>query len=338
MLEARNAERHSTSCVPPRGRRGGRIGAEIRARRTSRIERLRRRLFRKRLRQLYTPAGRRAMPPLVLPGRAAFVYAQGDSVAVTGDCSLVVGSWGRRVVGGDHAGVRRSAPHRTQGAPRRPWWACASPSAARPSRSSRMGTRTFSIRVECWGAWRIIPSRDRSSPRGFVCRRRRGRRRRRGFTRSRWRPRAAVGMGPSALLSGCPRTAPRDRPTPRVPPLRGGDDGLSGGVSNVVAGLCATPRRRGRRRAGAPPRALSPCWVLSARVEGGVDGDWAASVAGLEKRVCFARRCFRRWRRTARVRGWWARWTSCWKSRRSARGETLRGAARDERGWKARHL
>ena len=41
--------------------------------------------------QLYTPAGRRAMPPLVTPGRAAFVSASGGRlVAVTGDCSLIV--------------------------------------------------------------------------------------------------------------------------------------------------------------------------------------------------------------------------------------------------------
>ena len=41
--------------------------------------------------QLYTPAGRRAMPPLVLPGRAAFISAAGGQlIVVTGDGSLVV--------------------------------------------------------------------------------------------------------------------------------------------------------------------------------------------------------------------------------------------------------
>ena len=58
------------------------------------------------------------------------------------------GSWGRRVVRRRPCGCPslRSSPDPGR-RPRRPWWACASPSAARPSRSSRMGTRTFSIRV-----------------------------------------------------------------------------------------------------------------------------------------------------------------------------------------------
>ena len=40
---------------------------------------------------VYTPAGRRAVPPLAFPGRAAFVCADEEKlVAVTGDCSLIV--------------------------------------------------------------------------------------------------------------------------------------------------------------------------------------------------------------------------------------------------------
>ena len=57
--------------------------------------------------QLYTPAGRRAMPPLVLPGRAAFVSADGGRlVAVTGDCSLVV--WELGVPGEEMQTMRES--------------------------------------------------------------------------------------------------------------------------------------------------------------------------------------------------------------------------------------
>ena len=115
MLEARNAERHCDVVCSAAGttRWTDRCGDS----RATHIagSASRRRLFGGCV-QLYTPAGRRAMPPLVLPGRAAFVYAQGGQlVAVTGDCSLVVwelGTPGRR---------RRpcgcpSPAHRTQGA------------------------------------------------------------------------------------------------------------------------------------------------------------------------------------------------------------------------------
>jgi protein HIRA/HIR1 len=92
MLEARNGERHADVVCSTAGvvRWTDRCG-ESRATHIAGSAKFAAVFFENGTVQLYTPAGRRAMPPLVLPGRAAFVSAAGGQlVAVTGDCSLVV--------------------------------------------------------------------------------------------------------------------------------------------------------------------------------------------------------------------------------------------------------
>ena len=150
MLEARNAERHCDVVCSAAGttRWTDRCG-DSRATHIAGSSVFAAVFFENGCVQLYTPAGRRAMPPLVLPVARRSCTRRVDSLwpspaIVRSWC----GSWGRRVVRRRPRGCPslRSSPDPGR-RPRRPWWACASPSAARPSRSSRMGTRTFSIRV-----------------------------------------------------------------------------------------------------------------------------------------------------------------------------------------------
>ena len=92
MLEARNSERHADIVCSTAGviRWTDRC-AEARVTHIAGSSKFSAVFFENGTVQLYTPAGRRALPPLVLPGRAAFVSAAGGQlIAVTGDCSLVV--------------------------------------------------------------------------------------------------------------------------------------------------------------------------------------------------------------------------------------------------------
>ena len=329
-----------TSCVPPRGRRGGRIGRRFARDAHRRIERLRRRLFRKRLRPAVHPGGQaRDAAAGASRSRGVRVRAGWTAVAVTGDCSLVVWELGTP---GREAETMRCPSLRSSPDPGRAR-AAHGGRAPRQVRLARRAVRgwarvRFPSGSEMLGARRIVPSRDRSSPRGFARRAAGGGGGGELHALQVAAARAAVGMGPSALLSGVPRTAPRDRPTPECLLSAAEMMGSQAEYRTWLRAYVRTspPRAPTRRRPSAS--SVTPCWVLSARA-------WKEAWTVTGRRAsrgssafCFARRCFRRWRRTARVRGWWARWTSCWKSRRSARGETLRGAARDGERVKARHL
>ena len=208
MLEARNAERHcDVVCSSGGSSRWTDRCPDARATHIAGSTQFAAVFFENGTVQLYTPAGRRAMPPLVLPGRAAFVSADGGRlVAVTGDCSLVV--WELGVPGEETQTMRESVAPLLTG-PRAPpappmvgvrLARCGSPVA----QFADGHAYAFHARLKAWA--RVA---DHAFPRSEFT------------TRLRLPPgagagghggelhalqvaaaRAAVGMGPSALLSG----------------------------------------------------------------------------------------------------------------------------------------
>ena len=119
MLEARNGERHSdVVCSTAGAVRWTDRCSESRATHIAGTKAFAAVFFENGTVQLYTPAGRRAMPPMVTPGRAAFVSASGGRlVAVTGDCSLIVWDLG---VPGEETQVMRESVAPLLAGPRAP--------------------------------------------------------------------------------------------------------------------------------------------------------------------------------------------------------------------------
>ena len=208
MLEARNAERHCDVVCSSGGsaKWTDRCG-DSRATHLCCSKEFAAVFFENGIVQLYTPAGRRAMPPLVLPGKAAFVSADcGRLVAVTGDCSLIV--WELGVPGEERETMRESvAPLLTgpRAPPAPPMVGVRLAKCGAPVAQFADGhAYVFYPRLKSWA--RVA---DHSFPRSEFT------------TRLRLPPgagggghggelhalqvaaaRAAVGMGPSALLSG----------------------------------------------------------------------------------------------------------------------------------------
>jgi protein HIRA/HIR1 len=292
MLEARNAERHCDIVCSAAGttRWTDRCG-DSRATHIAGSSAFAAVFFENGCVQLYTPAGRRAMPPLVLPGRAAFVYAKGGQlVAVTGDCSLVV--WELGTPGRETETMRVSVAPLLTG-PRAPpappmvgvrLAKCGSPVAQFADGHAYV----FHQGLKCWA--RVA---DHSFPRSEFTTRLRLPAAAGGGGGGELHAlqvaaaRAAVGMGPSALLSGG-APAPRRETGRHLECLLSAAE-MMGSQAEYRAWLRAYVRHLAAEGADAqaPLRELCHAMLgpLSARVEGGVDGDWAASVAGLEKRV-----------------------------------------------------
>ena len=292
MLEARNAERHCDVVCSAAGttRWTDRCG-DSRATHIAGSSVFAAVFFENGCVQLYTPAGRRAMPPLVLPGRAAFVYAQGGQlVAVTGDCSLVV--WELGTPGREAETARVSVAPLLTG-PRAPpappmvgvrLAKCGSPVAQFADGHAYV----FHQGLKCWA--RVA---DHSFPRSEFTTRLRLPAAAGGGGGGELHAlqvaaaRAAVGMGPSALLSGG-APAPRRETGRHLECLLSAAE-MMGSQAEYRTWLRAYVRHLAAEGADAqaPLRELCHAMLgpLSARVERGVDGDWAASVAGLEKRV-----------------------------------------------------
>ena len=107
----------------------------------------------------------------------------------------------------------------------------------------------------------------------------------------------------------------------------------------MVAGMCDT--RAEGADAQAPLRELCHAMLgpLSARVEGGVDGDWAASVAGLEKRVLLRETVFPALAANRACQRLVGEMDELLEVAEKRAGEKRREERRaTERGWKARHL
>ena len=261
MLEARNSERHSDVVCSTAGivRWTDRC-SESRATHIAGTKTFAAVFFENCTVQLYTPAGRRAMPPLVTPGRAAFVSASGGRlVAVTGDCSLIV--WDLGVPGQGDAGderERRPAPVGTSGASR-------AADGGREARQVRLADRAVRgrarVRVppqaQIVGARRgsVVPPvgvyHPTATPGGG------GRLGPRRAPRASSRRRESGGRHGTLRASQRrrPRAPPRDWAPPRVPPRGGGHAGIAGGVPGVAEGVLEAPRGGGSRgpRARAAP-------------------------------------------------------------------------------------
>ena len=178
MLEARNGERHSdVVCSTAGAVRWTDRCSESRATHIAGTKAFAAVFFENGTVQLYTPAGRRAMPPMVTPGRAAFVSASGGRlVAVTGDCSLIVWDLG---VPGEETQVMRESVAPLLAGPRAPPRATHGGREARQMRIPDSAVRRRArVRVppqaQVVGARRgsIVPP-ARSSPRASGCPRRR---------------------------------------------------------------------------------------------------------------------------------------------------------------------
>ena len=212
-----------TSCVPPRGRRGGRIGAEIRARRTSPDRASSPPSFSKTAASSCTPrrAGarcRRWCFPVARRSCTRRVDSLWPSPAIVRSWC---GSWGRRVVRRRPCGCPslRSSPDaraaRAAHGGRAPRQVRLARRAVRgwarvrfPSGSEMLGARGGSFLPA------IGVHHEASSAGGGGGRRRRRTSRAPGGGRARRRRHGTVRV----VERRCPRTAPRDRPTPRVPP------------------------------------------------------------------------------------------------------------------------
>jgi protein HIRA/HIR1 len=208
MLEARNAEKHcDVVCSSGGVARWSDRCSDSRATHIVGSAEFAAVFFENGTTQLYTPAGRRAMPPLVLPGKVAFVSARGGRlVAVCGDCSLIV--WELGVPGEERQTMRESVAPLLIGprAPPAPAMVGVrlSVSGAPIAQFADGHAYVFQHRLKAWA--RVA---DHSFPRSEFT------------TRLRLPPgaggggtggelhalqvaaaRAAVGMGPSALLQG----------------------------------------------------------------------------------------------------------------------------------------
>jgi protein HIRA/HIR1 len=306
MLEARNAEKHcDVVCSSGGTTRWTDRCSDARATHIAGSKQFAAVFFENGTVQLYTPAGRRAMPPLVLPGRAAFVSADGGRlVAVTGDCSLVV--WELGVPGEETQTMRESVAPLLTG-PRAPpappmvgvrLAKCGSPVA----QFADGHAYAFHSRLKSWA--RVA---DHSFPRSEFT------------TRLRLPPgagggghggelhalqvaaaRSAVGMGPSALLSGgAGAPAPR-RETGRHLECLLASAEILGSKHEYRTWLRAYVRHLAaegpEEQSAVPLREL--CVSLLGPLSGPVDsgdsagegvsgnaGRWVATVAGAEKRT-----------------------------------------------------
>jgi protein HIRA/HIR1 len=306
MLEARNAEKHcDVVCSSGGTTRWTDRCPDARATHIAGSKQFAAVFFENGTVQLYTPAGRRAMPPLVLPGRAAFVSADGGRlVAVTGDCSLVV--WELGVPGEETQTMRESVAPLLTG-PRAPpappmvgvrLAKCGSPVA----QFADGHAYAFHSRLKSWA--RVA---DHSFPRSEFT------------TRLRLPPgagggghggelhalqvaaaRSAVGMGPSALLSGgAGAPAPR-RETGRHLECLLASAEILGSKHEYRTWLRAYVRHLAaegpEEQSAVPLREL--CMSLLGPLSGPVDsgdsagegvsgnaGRWVATVAGAEKRT-----------------------------------------------------
>jgi protein HIRA/HIR1 len=210
MLEVRNGERHSDVVCSTAGavRWTDRCG-ESRATHICGTSKFAAVFFENGCVQLYTPAGRRAMPPLVMPGRAAFVNAKaGQLIAVTGDCSLIV--WELGTAGREEQIMRESvAPLLTgpRAPPAPPLTGVRLAAGGQPVAQFADGhAYVFHPRLKAWA--RVA---DHSFPRSEFTTRLRLPAAAGGMGGGGTgelhalqvaAARAAVGMGPSALLSG----------------------------------------------------------------------------------------------------------------------------------------
>ena len=299
MLEARNSERHSDVVCSTAGivRWTDRC-SESRATHIAGTKTFAAVFFENCTVQLYTPAGRRAMPPLVTPGRAAFVSASGGRlVAVTGDCSLIV--WDLGVPGQETQVMRESVAPLLSG-PRAPpappmvgvrLAKCGSPIAQFADGHAYV----FHPKLKSWA--RVA---DQSFPRSEFTTRLRLPAAAGGLGQGELHAlqvaaaRAAVGMGPSALLSGG-APAPRRETGRHLECLLAAADML-GSQAEYRAWLRAYSRHLAAE--GAEGHAHAPlremCMWLLGPLSGGVDaGDeevsgvgWVDTVAGgLKKRA-----------------------------------------------------
>ena len=301
MLEARNSERHSDVVCSTAGivRWTDRC-SESRATHIAGTKTFAAVFFENCTVQLYTPAGRRAMPPLVTPGRAAFVSASGGRlVAVTGDCSLIV--WDLGVPGQETQVMKESVGPLLSG-PRAPpappmvgvrLAKCGSPIAQFADGHAYV----FHPKLKSWA--RVA---DQSFPRSEFTTRLRLPAAAGGLGQGELHAlqvaaaRAAVGMGPSALLSGG-APAPRRETGRHLECLLAAADML-GSQAEYRAWLRAYSRHLAAE--GAEGHAHAPLremcmWLLGplSAGGGGVDGDeevsgvgWVDTVAGgLKKRA-----------------------------------------------------
>ena len=299
MLEARNGERHSdVVCSTAGAVRWTDRCSESRATHIAGTKAFAAVFFENGTVQLYTPAGRRAMPPMVTPGRAAFVSAGGGRlVAVTGDCSLIVWDLG---VPGEETQVMRESVAPLLAGPRAPpappmvgvrLAKCGSPIAQFADGHAYV----FHPKLKSWA--RVA---DQSFPRSEFTTRLRLPAAAGGLGQGELHAlqvaaaRAAVGMGPSALLSGG-APAPRRETGRHLECLLASADML-GSQQEYRAWLRAYARHLaaegGEGHAHAPLREMCT-WLLgplSAGVgdqsEDGENGGWVDTVAGgLKKRA-----------------------------------------------------
>ena len=299
MLEARNGERHSdVVCSTAGAVRWTDRCSESRATHIAGTKAFAAVFFENGTVQLYTPAGRRAMPPMVTPGRAAFVSASGGRlVAVTGDCSLIVWDLG---VPGEETQVMRESVAPLLAGPRAPpappmvgvrLAKCGSPIAQFADGHAYV----FHPKLKSWA--RVA---DQSFPRSEFTTRLRLPAAAGGLGQGELHAlqvaaaRAAVGMGPSALLSGG-APAPRRETGRHLECLLASADML-GSQQEYRAWLRAYARHLaaegGEGHAHAPLREMCT-WLLgplSAGVgdqsEDGENGGWVDTVAGgLKKRA-----------------------------------------------------
>ena len=299
MLEARNGERHSdVVCSTAGAVRWTDRCSESRATHIAGTKAFAAVFFENGTVQLYTPAGRRAMPPMVTPGRAAFVSASGGwLVAVTGDCSLIVWDLG---VPGEETQVMRESVAPLLAGPRAPpappmvgvrLAKCGSPIAQFADGHAYV----FHPKLKSWA--RVA---DQSFPRSEFTTRLRLPAAAGGLGQGELHAlqvaaaRAAVGMGPSALLSGG-APAPRRETGRHLECLLASADML-GSQQEYRAWLRAYARHLaaegGEGHAHAPLREMCT-WLLgplSAGVgdqsEDGENGGWVDTVAGgLKKRA-----------------------------------------------------
>jgi protein HIRA/HIR1 len=258
--------------------------------------------------QLYTPAGRRAMPPLVLPGKAAFVSAAaGRLVAVFSECTLLV--WELGVPGEEREVARESVAPLLTG-PRAPpappmigvrLAKCGSPIAQFADGHSYV----FHGKLKSWA--RVA---DHSFPRSEFTTRLRmpGAAGGELHALQMAAARASIGMGPSALLSGG-APAPRRETGRHLECLMASAD-ILGSSAEYRSWLKAYVRHHAAE--GAEDQAVGPLRELCVSMLGplsgggggggadgepdgpatpgdddapGGDGAWVASVAGgLKKR------------------------------------------------------
>ena len=297
MLEAKNGERHCDLICSAAGvvRWTDRC-AESRATHLVGSSKFAAAFFENGTVQLYTPAGRRAMPPLVLPGKAAFVSAAaGRLVAVFSECTLLV--WELGVPGEEREVARESVAPLLTG-PRAPpappmigvrLAKCGSPIAQFADGHSYV----FHGKLKSWA--RVA---DHSFPRSEFTTRLRmpGAAGGELHALQMAAARASIGMGPSALLSGG-APAPRRETGRHLECLMASAD-ILGSSAEYRSWLKAYVRHLAAE--GAEDQAVGPLRELCVSMLGplsgepdgpgdddapGGDGAWVASVAGgLKKR------------------------------------------------------